>query len=210
VIASVMHLPTLSSLWDTSYGQAILVKAGILLAAMVVAAVNLLRTKPILARPDAPVSTAVLLRRLVGVETLLVVAAVTTASVLSSLPPPPKALASLGPAAHASGSGPTVVKRGGYTFALAVTPNRAVVPNTFRLTVTRGGQPVRGADVTLRFDMLDMTMESLAYTLPEVRAGVYERSAPAFVMVGRWGLTATVTPAHGAPVTAVVIDRASG
>jgi len=32
--ASVLHLPVLSALWQTSYGEAILVKAGILVAAM--------------------------------------------------------------------------------------------------------------------------------------------------------------------------------
>ena len=39
--ASVLHLPVLSALWQTSYGQAILVKAGLLLAAMVLASFNL-------------------------------------------------------------------------------------------------------------------------------------------------------------------------
>lgn len=209
VIASIVHLPTLSSLWDTSYGQAILVKSGLLLAAIVLGAVNLLRAKPSLAAPEAPASAAVLLRRLVGTETVLVVAAVATAAVLSSLPPPPKALASLGPAVHASGTGTSVIERSGYRFAIRVAPNRAVVPNMFSAEVSRNGRPVRGADVTLRFDMLDMTMQSISYTLPEVHPGVYARSAPALVMVGRWGLTVTLTPKRGAPVSVVVIDRAS-
>ena len=38
-------MPTLASLWQTSYGKAMLVKIGLLLAAMVLASVNLLRTK---------------------------------------------------------------------------------------------------------------------------------------------------------------------
>src|SRR6185437_10494557 len=72
VAASVIRLPTLGALWGTSYGQAILVKAGLLAAALVLAAVNLLRTKPALRAPRAPMSAAVLLRRLVAGETLLV------------------------------------------------------------------------------------------------------------------------------------------
>jgi copper transport protein len=51
--ASILKLPVLSALWGTSYGQAILVKSGILLAAMGLAAVNLLRTKPGLSRAGA-------------------------------------------------------------------------------------------------------------------------------------------------------------
>jgi copper transport protein len=212
VIASVVHLPTLSSLWQTSYGQAILVKAGILLAAMALAAVNLLRTRPALACPDPSDGAAVLLRRLVAGETLLVAAAVAVAAVLSSLPPPPKALAGLAaPSAH-TGPGPvsTVITRDGYRFALHVSPNRAAVPNSFAVDVSRGGKPVRGATVTLRFDMLDMEMQSLEYRLAEVRPGFYEHSAPALVMVGHWGLTLSLAPAHGAPVDVVVVDRAGG
>jgi copper transport protein len=44
--ATVIHMPTLAALWQTSYGQAILVKVGLLAAAMMLAAVNLVRTKP--------------------------------------------------------------------------------------------------------------------------------------------------------------------
>jgi copper transport protein len=212
IIASVLHLPTLASLWQTGYGKAILVKAGLLAAAVALAAVNLLRTRPALMSADPPPGAALLLRRLVAGETVLVVAAVVAAAVLSSLPPPPKALAAIGaPSAH-TGPGPvkTTVQRAGYTFTLDVAPNRAAVPNAFSVTVTRGGRPVRGADVTLRFDMLDMEMQSLEYRLGQVRPGVYQHSAPALVMVGRWGLTLTLAPAHGAPVSIVVVDRAGG
>jgi copper transport protein len=66
--ASIIHLPTFSSLWQTSYGQALLVKIGLLCAALLLAAVNLLRTKPRLAasrdRPELGTGTAALLRRL--------------------------------------------------------------------------------------------------------------------------------------------------
>ena len=64
--AAVIHLPVLDALWLTSYGKVILIKAGILLAAMLLASVNLLRTKPGLSRPEAAESSARLLRRLVS------------------------------------------------------------------------------------------------------------------------------------------------
>ena len=89
--AAVIHMPTLASMWQTSYGQTLLVKIGLLAAAMLLAAVNLLRTKPRLAasakRPELGSGAAALLRRLVAGEALLVASAVVAAAVLSSLPP---------------------------------------------------------------------------------------------------------------------------
>jgi copper transport protein len=212
IAASVVHLPTLATLWTTRYGDWILVKAGLLLAALALAGGNLLRTRPALLRADPPPSVAVLLRRLVAGETLLVAAAVAAAAILSSLPPPPKALAGIAPPSAHTGPGPVslTLTRGGYGFRVRITPNRAAVPNQFTVAVTRNGRPVDGADVTLRFDMLDMEMQSLEYRLPEVRPGVYERSEPTLVMVGRWGLTLTVTPAHGSPAAVVLLDKAGG
>jgi copper transport protein len=205
--ASVVHLPTLASLWQTSYGQAILVKAGLLLAAMALAAVNLLRTRPALLRPEPPPSVATMLRRLVAGETILVAAAVAVAAVLSSLPPPPKALAGVGQiSAH---TGPGAVKEtfdaGGYHFVLHVTPNRAAMPNDFSVQITRHGKPVHGAAVTLRFLMLDMEMPTQEYSLAETQPGTYARNVPALVMVGRWGLQLAV----GA-FTTTVVDKADG
>jgi copper transport protein len=212
VTASVIHLPTLDTLWSTRYGDWILVKAGLLLAAICLAALNLLRTRPALLRPEPAPSAAILLRRLVAGETLLVAAAVAAAAILSSLPPPPKAIAGIAaPSAH-TGPGPVsaTLARNGYSFRVRIAPNRAAVPNDFSVEVTRHGRPVRGADVTLRFDMLDMEMQSLEYRLPETRPGVYERSEPTLVMVGRWGLTVTVTPTRGAAASVVLLDKAGG
>src|SRR5205823_8108404 len=87
--AALYHLPTFASLWQTSYGQALLVKIGLLSTAMLLAAVNLLRTRPRLLanreRPELGPGAASLLRRLVTGEVLLVVSAVVAAAVLSSL-----------------------------------------------------------------------------------------------------------------------------
>ena len=47
--ASLIHLPTFSSLWQTSYGKTLLVKIGLLVGALLIAQVNLLRTRPRLA-----------------------------------------------------------------------------------------------------------------------------------------------------------------
>lgn len=214
--AAVIHLPTLASLWQTSYGQALLVKIGLLSTAMLLAAVNLLRTRPRLLahrdRPELGPGAAVLLRRLVGGEVLLVVSAAAAAAVLSSLPPPAKALAKVGGAVARVGPGPVLetVNKNGYRLELRVSPNRAAVPNSFSLRITRGGSPVRGAEVVSGFTMLDMEMGSQSYALVETSPGVYSRSVPALVMVGHWGLSLDITPPGKTPFTVLFVDRANG
>jgi copper transport protein len=207
--ASIIHLPTLSSLWQTSYGQALLVKIGLLSAALMLASVNLLRTKPRLAsygqRPDLGPGAAVLLRRLVSGETLLVAAAVVAAAVLSSLPPPAKALAAASNAIARVGPGPVTeaVNENGYRLEVRVAPNRAAAPNTFSIRITKDGLPVRHATVIAGFAMLDMEMGTQTHLLPEKAPGLYELSTPALVMVGHWGLSFEITPPGKQPFTAV-------
>jgi copper transport protein len=214
--ASIIHLPTFSSLWQTSYGQALLVKIGLLSVALLLASVNLLRTKPRLAaygdRPELGAGAAALLRRLVSGETLLVSAAVVAAAVLSSLPPPAKALAEAASAIARVGPGPVteVVNKNGYRIEIRVTPNRAAAPNAFSIQLTKGGKPVRHASVIAGFAMLDMEMGRQSDVLPEHAPGIYERSAPALVMVGHWGLSFEITPPGQQPFTITLVDRTTG
>ena len=214
--ASLIHLPTFASLWQTSYGQALLVKIGLLSAAMLLAAVNLLRTRPRLLayreRPELAPGAASLLRRLVAGEVLLVVGAVIAAAVLTSLAPPAKGLARAGNPSARVGPGRVaeVVNKNGYRIELGVSPNRAAVPNSFSVAITRGGAPTRGAEVVSGFTMLDMEMGTQSYALTETSSGVYTRSAPALVMVGHWGLSFEITPPGKAPFTILLVDRANG
>jgi copper transport protein len=214
--ASLIHLPTFASLWQTSYGQTLLVKIGLLSAAMLLAAVNLLRTRPRLLayreRPELAPGAASLLRRLVAGEVLLVVGAVIAAAVLTSLAPPAKGLARAGNPSARVGPGRVaeVVNKNGYRIELRVSPNRAAVPNSFSVAITRGGAPTRGAEVVSGFTMLDMEMGTQSYALTETSPGVYTRSAPALVMVGHWGLSFEITPPGKAPFTILLVDRANG
>jgi copper transport protein len=214
--AALNYLPTLGSLWDTSYGKSLILKIGLLAVALLLAAVNLLRTRPRLqASAVDPVvggRAAAMLRRLVGGEALLIAGAVFGAVLLTSLPPPPKALAGLGRANAHVGPGPVarVVKQAGYELRVRVSPNKVAVPNTFAVRITRGGKPVRGADVTASFTMLDMEMPQLAYHLADMGGGRYEHSAPALVMVGRWGLSFEVQPPGGQPFDVLLVDKARG
>jgi len=207
---SLLELPTLASLWQTSYGQALLWKIGLLAAALVLAGVNLARTKPRLQAGDA--SAPVLLRRLVQGEIVLVVAALFAAAVLSSLAPPSSALAKVQDVAARVGPGPVTetVSKSPYKVLVRVSPNRAAVPNAFSLTLTRDGKPVPGAEVVTKFDMLDMEMGEQSYRLRELRPGVFSKSAPALVMVGHWGLQFEVTPPGEKPFVVTLVDKASG
>ena len=67
---------------------------------------------------------------------------------------------------------------------VGVRPNRAAIDNAFALRLQRAGKPVRNARITTQLDMLDMSMQQQAYTLPETSPGIYERKRPALVMVG--------------------------
>ncbi len=214
--AAVLHLPLLSALWTTSYGQVILLKASLLAAAMLLGAVNLVRTKPRLVaargRPELGPSAASLLRGVVSAEVLLVTAAVFAAALLTSLAPPSKYLSEEGSAIAKVGPGQVaaVVHQDGYTLKVLVAPNKAAAPNTFALQITKNGRPVTGADVTVTFAMLDMEMGTQEYQLKETAPGVYSRLTPALVMVGHWGLSFTVTPKGGQPFTVLIVDHASG
>ena len=216
-VATIIRLPTLSSLWETGYGQALLVKIGLLLVALVLAAVNLLRTKPRLEasdrRPGLGEPTTRMLRRLVGGEQFLVVGAVFAAGVMSSLAPPPKSLAQEGRAEASVGPGPVAraVTKNGYRLEFGVSPNRAAVPNAFSVKITRDGKPVTGARVVAKFTMLDMEMGQQSYELPEQGPATYtKRSLPSLVMVGHWGLDFSVAPPGGKPFEVLLLDKAEG
>jgi copper transport protein len=214
--AALLHLPTVGSLWQTSYGQALLVKIGLLLSAMLLASVNLLRTKPRLqaARIEAELGAPATrqLRLLVGGEVVLVAGAIFAAAVLSSLAPPSKYLSRAGQASAKVGPGPVaaVLSKNGYRFEVHVLPNKAAVPNRFAIRITRGGKPVRGADVTTTVAMLDMEMGEQAYHFAETAPGLYAHSAPALVMVGHWALSFEVAPPGKQPFDVVIVDKANG
>ena len=195
--ASILHLPTLSSLWQTSYGQAIMVKVALLIAAIVLAAINLLRTKPGLQAEDRErrrCRAAAAARRRRGRDRRRggAVAAVTLVS---------------SPAVEGARRGRWLDEAGGaWSGRLDHReerlprrgPRRSEPrgrPNDFSLKLTRGGRPVRGAIVTVRFDMLDMAMGEQAYRMQETSPGLCTRAAtPALVMVGHWGLSFDVAP----------------
>jgi copper transport protein len=218
IAQTIQHLPTLSALWQTGFGQAILVKSGLLGVALVLAAVNLRVTTPRLAlagaREDAALGgrAAGLLRRTVSGEILLVGSIVFAAGVLTSLPPPSSALGEVANPAGRVGPGPVnrVVRQGDTRAVVRLGANRALVPIGYGLDLTRAGAPVTGATVVARFSQLDMDMGQQAYALREVGPGRYRTKGMPLLMVGNWGVTFEVTPRRGAPYSFTLVDRAGG
>jgi copper transport protein len=210
--ASFLHVPTLSALWHTSYGQALVVKVTLLFGALAVASGNLFRTVPALKSSAPTPEAAVLLRRLVGGETLIVAGAIAAAAVLSSLAPPSKALAGLSSTVVRAGPGPVerTLSENGLHLTLRITPNKAAASNRFSVRIDRAGSPVRGADVVLRFTMLDMDAGTQGYRLSESSPGTYEYAAPALGMAGHWGLTFAIAPRGAAPFEFSLVDQAGG
>jgi copper transport protein len=214
--ATIIHMPAVNALWQTSYGVAILVKIGLLAVAVALASGNLLRSKPRLVaartRPELGEPAARLLRGLISGEAMIVIAAVFVAAVLSSLAPPPPAFALQNSALAQVGPGQVAatVNRNGYRLQVLVSPNKAAAPDSFALRITKGGVPVPGATVTLLFNHLEMQMPQQEYSLREIRPGLYSRAAPALIMVGKWGLSFQVAPPGAPPFTALIVDQADG
>ena len=103
------------------------------------------------------------------------------------------------------------VNRAGYKLQVLVSPNKAAAPDSFALRITKNGQPVRGADVTLTFNHTEMQMPQQEYQLHETGPGaLLARRAGAGDgrQVGAW--PSRSTPKSGPPFTALILDQADG
>jgi hypothetical protein len=90
---------------------------------------------------------------------------------------------------------------------LSIAPNRSAAWNSVVLTITSHGQPVRRAAVTVNFTMLDMSMGTLTFPLPEKRPGRYVYDGPATTMPGNWQLAFRVKLKSGRRLAASVRDH---
>ena len=91
-----------------------------------------------------------------------------------------------------------------------VSPNKAAAPDSFALRITKGGRPVRRANVTLTFNHTEMQMPQQEYQLKETQPGIYSRAAPALVMVGKWALDFQIATNGGPSFSALILDQANG
>ena len=208
-------MPAVNALWETGYGQAILVKAGLLGAAMLIASGNLLRSRPRLIaareRPELGEPAARLLRRLDQRRgrrrrrrRVRRGGAVEPGAAAARVRAPELGARAGRPRPRGSDR-----HRAGYTLQVLVSPNKAAAPDSFALRITKGGQPVRGANVTLAVQPpRDADARRRSTSSPRPSPGVYSRAAPALVMVGELGADVPGHPEDGLPFTRT--DRRPG
>jgi hypothetical protein len=144
------------------------VKIGLLCVALMLAAVNLVRTRPRLIaaneRPELGAGAATLLRRLVSARRCSWRPRSSPPLSSPACRPRQKRSPAAGSAIGHVGPGPVkeTVDKNGYHIVVRVSPNRAAAPNAFTLQITKGGKPVSHANVIAGFSMLDMEMGTRA------------------------------------------------
>ena len=108
------------------------------------------------------------------------------------------------------GPGRASVDTHGYRVTVQVSPNTSRHWNDIGLRLRRRGSAVRGAQVSLRFEMPAMSMGAPRFALREGAGGVYSYSGPAISMPGAWVLTFRVRPRRGGAFTVVIRDHVRG
>jgi hypothetical protein len=115
-----------------------------------------------------------------------------------------------GPGDRAIGPGVahTVIFASGYRIDVSVSPNLGGrISSTFRLHLTRAGQPVDAA-VDARFTMPAMPMPSLALRLHRTGPGLYQGSGEKLTMPGRWLIDLELRPSSRRPFHVILTDLA--
>lgn len=108
------------------------------------------------------------------------------------------------------GPGRASVATRGYRVTVQISPNTSRRWNDIALRLRRRGSAVRGAHVSLRFEMPAMSMGAPRFALREETGGVYSYLGPAISMPGTWVLTFGVRPRRGGAFTVVIRDHVGG
>ncbi|WP_438347894.1 copper resistance CopC/CopD family protein [Paenibacillus sp. FA6] len=168
IYASLKYVPTLYSLFNTSYGQVLLLKCGLVLIMLVFAAVNFLR-----GRKNKPVGRSVWIELSIGVITLVL------AAILTNLP---TATGTPGPV-HVSNS-----LDSGEVISLRISPN-IVGNNQFEIDVRDAkGQEIHNIQqVKLTLTSLDMDMGKYEIIVPYEPNSTF-MAKDLISMAGRWNI----------------------
>jgi copper transport protein len=204
-IQAVFDVGSWEALWESSYGQTLLIKICLFALLLALGAFHLWRISPQLrafatpAEGEMDVAEAGKVRTTFGksirVEAALAVVLLVIVGALTSLsPPPPGAPVK---STNQSESAPLVYqgKMDDLIYSLVINPG-SVGMNTFEVSLKeRNGQPLTQADgVRLRFTMLDMDMGTQELDLMPVpsRPGHYTVNSIALGMSGHWKMTLLV------------------
>jgi hypothetical protein len=94
---------------------------------------------------------------------------------------------------------PRAGEKGGYKVALDLEGQATA-------TITRKGEPVRGAAVRATFTMLEMAMPPTHSLLHETAPGVYSGRGPTHAMPGHWRVAVRIVPRRGRPETTRLVS----
>jgi copper transport protein len=181
VVNGYLQIRTWSGLWETPYGRLVLVKAGLLVPILVLAAWNNRRAVP---RLKAGIATASERRRFlqnVAGELGIVVAVVAVTAVLVGEPPARTAIGSSGPVAQTAALGDLELN-------LVVDPAVAGSNAIHLYLLTASGQPVDVAEVDVAASLASAGVGPLRLEARRLAPGHYVVSGAPLTLPGDWRL----------------------
>ncbi len=187
-IQSIVHIGSWSAVLDTGFGRAVVIKVALLVALVVLGAVNRRRVIPALRRAAeagaAPGAAGHLLRRTLRAEVLLVVTVLGVTSALVSYPPPESL---------AAGPFGATTKLGPLSLEVTMDPAR-VGPNELHLYVLRAsdGTPFQATkELTVTLSLPSRRIGPLPATARAAGPGHYVVDTVQLVPAGDWTLAVT-------------------
>jgi len=188
---AVVQVRTWGALIGTAYGQALLLKAGLVGGLLLLAAANRWRLTALAARGDDEPRAA--LRRTIAAELGLAAAVLAVTAVLAQTPPP-RSLRSEAPATSEEHQHEGAAEPGyavgavaqGKTAIIAVVPARSG-RNTLTFALRGAGwADITPRSVTAILNNAGLGIEPIVRELPRVGAGIYELVGPEFAVPGDW------------------------
>jgi copper transport protein len=179
IVNGYLQIRTWSGLWETAYGRLVLVKAGLLIPIIVLAAWNNRRAVPRLKAGIASVAERRRFLRNVSAELGIVVAVVAVTAVLVAEPPARTANAASGPYAQTAALGDLELN-------LVVDPAVAG-PNAIHLyLLTSSGQPADVAEVDVAASLASAGVGPLRLEARRLAPGHYVVSGAPLTLPGDW------------------------
>ena len=190
-LASV-HVATWTALFGTTYGRILLLKLGLMLPLLLLAAVNLLYIKPRLRAAAAGPVAPIILRRfmlLVRAEAAVAFLVILAAGFLTD--------------AQRGADAPLLADDGGravlqqqvedLTFTMTIEP-ALVGNNIFDIAITdAAGQPVSDiSDIDLRFTFLEQSLGASEAVPEQIDAGLYRLEGAFISLIGEWQVEVAV------------------
>ena len=202
-----LEVGSIQAFVDTSYGQVLLIKMGLLVPLLLLATANLLGARLGLVgslRDHAGEFTGRVSRRLgllVQGEVSFALMIFLMTALLANLPVASDAVTRKGSASEAPMAMPVLLEDQGINVIFGITPNR-VGTNGFHLELLDAiGAPVRSdSSIIVQFSRLDQNISGEVLLLEPQGGGRYSASSDVLSIVGTWLATATIFTPESAPM----------